>query len=300
MGFDTTGLSEYVQNNSTAIATKAVASAKTAKMLIDSKNFQAGVKGSAAVKKMSQDIAFTDASSCGRTANGSTKLSAAKIVVAPIAENSNICPATLWNTYFADMISKGQNPEETLITEFASAITDDRAVAIAAGVENLLWNGDTDSSDANLDKIDGIVKQMAASTGSTLTATGSDIIAKLQNIYSQIPVAIRKSADFKMFLGEDDYDSYLIALANNNIFKPTDDFTLYGTTAKLEPVSGLNESGDVYAMRLSNLQLGMDGEADSTKASMEYSNETKQWYLDFAFAVGVTVVDPTEAYVASL
>ena len=93
---------------------------------------------------------------------------------------------------------------------------------------------------------------------------------------------------------------YTVALANANIYKPTDDFKLFGTSLTIVPTPGLNGSGKLYAIRLSNMQLGLDGEGDSDSAELRYSIENLQWYQDFQFAVGVAVVRPTEVGVASI
>lgn len=299
MAFDITALSEYVQNNSKEIATKAVANAQTAKLLIANKAVQAGVKGSAAILKMDADVVLQDGSSCSRTAMGDTKLSDKKITVKPIVDYQNICPKALWNTYFAEMVAKGQTPEESLTPDFAESIMDFRAMKIAGVVEVMLWKGDLSATGTTNNKhIDGIIKQVGS--GFPITASGADVIAKLQSVYLAMPTEIRQAEDFRIFIGEDTYAEYLVALANKNIFKSTDDTTLFGTTAKLQPVAGLNGVDKAFASRISNFQLGLDGEGDADAAELRYSNETKQWYMDFAFAVGVAVVDAAEVGVASL
>lgn len=299
MSFDVTALSAYVASNSKEIATKAVANAQTAKLLIDNHQVQGGVKGSAAILKMDADVNFQDGSNCSRTALGSTVLSSKNITVKPIVDYQNICPKALWNTYFAEMITKGQRPEESLTPEFAQSIMDLRAKKIASAIEVLLWQGDTTlTGSTNNKRIDGFIKQVGA--GLAITASGSDIIAKLQSVYLQIPIEIRQSEDFRFFIGEDKAAEYKVALANKNLYKETDELTVFGTTAKIQPTAGLNGKNKVYATRISNFHLGLDGEGDAVGAELRYSNETKQWYMDFQFALGVAVVDESEVGVASI
>ena len=300
MAFNVTALQTYVEGASRELATKAVANAKTAKLLIDSANVTAGVKGSADIFKMDADVVLQDGSSCGRSANGSTTFSQKRISVSPLKDEQNFCNKAFYDKWFAKLIAKGQNPEgETMDNAFAQEIMDYRAAKIAAAVEALIWKGDTESATANLAHFDGLVKLLTADAVA-LTPTGADIIAKLQDVYTDVAVEIRGAEDFRIFVGEDKYDEYLIALANKNIYKATDDFTLFGTKAKLEPVSGLNGTGKVVASRISNFHLGIDGTGDADKAEMRYSTETKQWYVDFHFAVGVQVIEETEAYIGAL
>ncbi|GAA4326216.1 hypothetical protein GCM10023184_14780 [Flaviaesturariibacter amylovorans] len=299
MPFDVTGLSAYVANNSKAIALKAVANATTAKLFIENGAVQSGVKGSAAILKMDTDANFQDGSSCGRTAVGNTTLTSKTITVKPISDYQNVCPKSLHNTFFASMLAKGQAPEESFTPEFAAYLMDVRSKKIAAAVEVMLWNGDTALTGTTNNKhINGIMKQVGA--GVALTATGSTLIAKLQAAYLGMPVEVRQAEDARIFIGEDKYAEYLVALANANIYKATDDMVLFGTTIKLQPTAGLNGKNKIYIGRISNFQLGLDGESDMDSAELRFSNETKQWYLDYNFSVGVAVVDETEVGVASI
>lgn len=299
MGFDISNLGSYVSNNGKEYAMKAVASAKTAKALIDARQVQFGVKGSAAILKLNSDVTLVDGSSCSRTGGSNIALSNKNIVVKQIKDEANLCPATLWNTFYADSIAKGQSPQEELLPAFAQAIMDERAMKIAAQNDKLLWQGDTTlTGSTNLKRIDGILKQASVSA-STVAATGSTTVEKLQHVFKTANVDVRNAEDFYIFVGEDTYSDYTIALAGKNIFKPTDDFTLFGTTAKMFVTSGLNGTGKAYGARLSAHQLGLDGEGDADKASMMYSVETGNWYQDFKYAMGVAVVWPEESVIAT-
>lgn len=300
MAFDITGLGAYVQNNSKEYAMKSVASAKTAKALIDSKNVQFGVKGSAAILKLSSDVSLIDNSTCGSRTGGSTiTLSNKNIVVKQIADEANICVATLWNSFYANSIAQGQAPQEELLPEFANAIMTDRANKIAAVNEKLLWQGNTSlTGTTNYKRIDGIGVQVTATTSN---ATGSTIVERLQNFFLACDVDVRGQEDFYVFISEEIYAEYKVAMAAKNIFQPTDDMTLFGTTGKLFVTSGLNgNSRKIYGMRLSNLQLGLDGQGDADSAEMRYSIETKNWYQDFKWAIGVAVVFAEEAKYATV
>lgn len=291
MALNKDALEAVASQHSTELATKAISGATTAKLLIDNKSVQAGVKGSAAISKLDSDVTFQDNTGCARNPLGDTKLSNKRIYVSPIKDEQNICVKTLYDTYFAEMIGKGQSPEgEDLDASFVKSIIDFRTSKIAYAVEQLIWQGDT-SGTGNLARIDGLLKQAtAASDKVSITVTGSDYVAKLQSVYKAMPIAVRKSEDFRIFLGEDMYDNYLADLAAKNIFKPVEDLKLFGTSATLQPTSGLNDTNKVFAAKISDLQLGMDGTDDADKVEFRFSNETNQWYMDVHFAVGVSVV----------
>lgn len=296
MGFNISNLGSYVQNTK-GYAVSAVAKAKLAKALIDSKNAQFGVKGTAAIKKISSTPTFVDGSSCGRTGGTTIALSNKNIKVVKIADEANLCPATLWNTFYADSISKGSSPTEDLLPEFADTLMTERADKIAIEVEKLLWQGNTTiTGSSNLKYLDGITLQATSS----VSVGGSTVVEKLQALYMSSSVDVRQAEDYHLFVGNDVYDEYAIALAGKNIYKPVEDSTLFGTTAKIFVTPGLNGTRKAYSMKLSNLQFGMDGEDDNDTADLRYSTETAQWYQDFHISAGIAVVFPDEAKYATV
>jgi hypothetical protein len=298
MAFDVSALSAYVQNNSREIAMKAIANSQTAKLLLANKAVQAGVKGKAAILAMDQDVVLQSGANCGRTPSGTITLSNKTIEAIPLASYVDICPKSLWNNYFNQFLAEGQSPKEEFSPEFAGKIMDERASLIAFENEKLIWRGNTSlTGSTNLAKMDGFVKQI---TGTTISATGSTIVEKLQTVWKNTPAEQREKEDWRIFISEDNYADYLIALANKNIYKPTDDKVVFGTTAKFEVVAGLNGVGKVYATRITNLRMAVDGTDDADKASFEFSNETKKYYVDFAYALGVAVVIDSEVGVASI
>jgi len=292
MAFNITGLGAYVQNG-TGYALKSIADAPTAKALMDSGDVQYGVKGTAAILKLNSDIALVDASTCARTVSGSIILSNKNLVVKPIASYENMCPKVLWNTFYNKAVSQGQLPEESFMADFADIVMSERAAKIAFENEKLLWRGDLSlTGTTNLSKMDGILVQV---TGVTTSATGSTMVEKLQNFYLACDSVVRNKEDFRIAVSQQIYNEYLIALAGKNVYKATDDFTLYGTTAKLHVTGGLDGTRSVVGFRLSNLQLGMDGASDADTAQMRYSVETTNWYIDFVYGLGIAVVFGEEA-----
>ena len=303
MALSVSQINQYIPALSKDMATKAVADAVTAKLLASAGQLQVGIKGKAAIVTLSQDVNLQDGSTCGaRNPLGTTGLGNGFITVAPIKDESNICPKTLYNSYNAYAIAKGQDPRnETLLPDFLRNIFELKAAELNLAVENLLWNGDTTiTGTSNLKYIDGILKQVLAGSYIAISDTGATIVEKLQNVYSSMPVAVRTKSNFRIFIGQDSYDAYTIALANKNLFRLPGDYTLQGTSAILVPVSGLNGSNLAVAARLSNFQLGMDGDSEVDKVIMNFSVETNQWYVDYHFAVGIAVIFPSEVGYGSI
>lgn len=299
MALDVSALSAQTELNSNKLITKAIANSATAKALIDSGNYQAGVKSRSAVLKMSAGVTVQSGANCGRTALDTTTFGEAIITVAPLKTNENICQKAFYGTYLQAAISKGQH-EETISDEIIEQVLAKKIEAIAAVNEKLLWNGDTAANVATgLQFFDGIRKQ--AKVGNTaLTLVGTDTLSRLQSAYSQSNIDVRHDEDFYVFVSEQIYDEYLLNLANKNVFKPTEDMKLFGTTGKIMVVPGLNGTREIYMGKLENIQLGTDGLDDSEKTSLVWSVETQSFYLDFAWTLGVKVIYPEEMAFAVL
>jgi hypothetical protein len=298
MGFSVSDLDAYVKTNAKEIATKAITSAQTAQLLLSNGAAQVGVKGTVSVTTMSNAATFIDGASCNRTVADVTTFSDRQITVKPLRNNADFCFKDLYNKVLVELISKGQS-EESMDSSVYAKIAEDRGKVIAYEIEKLLWKGDTTLTGTNnLKWINGLLK-IVGTDGTEITPTGSDIIAILQSVASQVDVTIREQEDFRVFMGSDTYNTLRLAVFNGKYFVPGNEMEIPGTGVKIEVVSGLNGTNKVVASRISNFQLGLDGTDDSEKAVMKYDEINDKALMDFHFAIGVQVIFPTQAYWAS-
>ena len=85
-----------------------------------------------------------------------------------------------------------------------------------------------------------------------------------------------------------------------NLFNYTRDadkdqsFVIPGTNVKLTAVNGLNGLGDLYAMRLSNIALAFDLEAEEENFKIWYSQDNNEVRFRVAFKLGVNVAYTNE------
>lgn len=297
MSFNVSALDAYVQQNAKEIATAAVAGAQTAKLLLENGAAQVGIKGSATVISMSNAATFVDGTTCSRTASDVTTFSDRTLAVKSLRSNADFCMKDLYNKVLVELISKGQK-EESMDSSVYQKIAEDRAAVIANTIEQMLWKGDTTLL-TNMKWIDGLIKIITAD-GTTLTLTGSDIIAKLQSAVGQVAVAEREASDFRVFMGTDTYNALKLAVFNGKYFVPGSENEVPGTGALIQVCSGLNGTNKIVLSRISNLQLGIDGTDDSDKAVMKYDEINDKALMDFYFAIGIQVVIPAVAYYASV
>lgn len=294
MALNLSGLPEYVSQKSKELVKDAVLGAQTVDVLKAAGAVQFGIKGKQAVNTLSTDVNLQDGSDCGRNPVGNTTIGQAIIEVKPIKDEQNYCPKAYENKWTGEFLTKGQTYSELL---FAQDFMDARASKIAETNEKLIWQGDTTlTGSTNFKRIDGFVKQIKASAAQNATSvsTGSTIVEKLQNFYLAAPKVTSTSTDAVIFIGTDKYQEYLVALANKNIYKPVEDKTLFGTTAKLQPVDGLIGANFATFAKPSNLIFGTDMLGEEEKAEMKHSIETGQIYVDFHYAMGVVPVKTSE------
>jgi hypothetical protein len=305
MGFNISNLSSYVANIDPVLFSKSVAGARTAADLIAAGSVVFG-KGRVAIRTMNLDANFQSGDdSCARNASGDITLGNVHMDIVRIKDEKNLCFQDLENTYYALLVNGSVQPsEEGPNADFANAIVDTRVSKLAEANERALWIGSTGltasfgSDYTNYNKYDGITTQLAATSSViALTASGSTMVEKLQNAVLTMPVKVSSASDFRLAIGQDTYNAYLVALAGKNIYKPVDDMTVFGTTAKLWVVPGLNGTGKIVGIRLSNLRLGMASQADLDRVELEYLKDSTfhGWTSDVYFSIGIKVIEPSEA-----
>lgn len=304
MGFNISGLSSYVAHIDPVLFSKSVAGARTAADLISAGSVVFG-KGTVAIRTMNLDANFQSGDdSCARNASGDIVLGNTTMDIVRIKDEKNLCFQDLENTYYAMLVNGSIQPsEEGPNADFANAIVDARVSKLAEVNEKALWQSDTGltasfgSDYTNYNKYNGILKQASTCSGAiALTASGSTLVEKLQNAVLAMPVKVSSASDFRLAIGQDTYNAYLVALAGKNIYKPTDDQTVFGTTARLWVVPGLNGTGKIVGVRLSNLRLGMASQSDLDRVELEYLKDSTfhGWTSDVYFSIGVKIIECTE------
>jgi hypothetical protein len=292
MSFNTNNLGQYISIGK-EYALAAVRKSKFAEELMKAGHVQFG-KGKVAVLRIDADTNIHESSDCGARSTLSTiNLSNKELDIKPLADYANLCPKKLWNTFYSTSLLKGQTPSEDFIPEFVDSIMMKRAEKLAFENEKLMFQ-DTGST------LNGIIEQLSDAGVTTSAVSGSDMVAKLQNVFTGSTVDARSKEDFHIFMSPEVFAEYQIALSNRNLFAGNDLTMVYGTTAKIFVASGLSGKREVIAARLSAFQLGVDAESDLVNASLDWSNETKQYYQDFQYGLGIVVVWPEEVSIKTV
>jgi hypothetical protein len=231
--------------------------------------------------------------------------------VGKIKIEEKICPKDLEAYFTQEALKAGSTYEDFGNADFQMAYLDKKNKRIAAQIETALWQGDTGSATANLNKFNGLQALVATDainanvsgyvSGAPITTiTASNVIAATEGIYKAIPVAVLAKGDVKIFVGNDWYRLLILAYRALNLFayNPQDSqassFILPGTNVEVVSVNGLNGTGDAYAISLSNMAIAVDLQDEEMNYTMWWSQDNNDVRYRCEFKIGVNCAYPTE------
>jgi hypothetical protein len=305
------GLSAYTKQLVKPLLTSAVFGAKTQQLIKDGGIVIPNAKSSVAIPLMDTDAVF-GTQSCGWNPSGTTTFTQRTITVGKIKIEEAICVKDLESFFTQEALKAGSTYEDFSNADFQAAYLDKKNVRIASQLETALWQGDTGSATANLNKFDGLIKLIDASSpvlantsgfvsgGVVTTVSASNVIAATEGVYRAIPTSIIDKGDVKIFVGNDWYRLLILAYRAENLFayNPQDSqaksFILPGTNIEVVAVNGLNGTGDAYAISLSNIAIAVDLVDEENSYKLFYNENDNEVRYRVEFKMGVNVAFPTE------
>ena len=296
MALNLTGLPDYVSQKSKEFVKDAVLGAQPIKLLQSAGSVQFGIKSKAAINTLSVSVNVQSDLDCSRNPIGDSTIGQAQIEVHPLKDEQNYCPKKYENKWTGDYLTKGSTYSELL---FAQEFMTARAEKIAEFNENHIWQGNATGATA-YNKYDGFIKLIKASAAQVVTPTGSTVQAKLKSLFLSAPIVTSSNPDAKIFIGQDMYNQYVSEVDDAKFPQNVDNKTLRGTVGKLEPLNGLNGTGFALVATPDMLVYGTDLIGEEDAATMEYSMETKQIYVDFHWKSGVQIVRTSQMAYAQL
>lgn len=289
-------LGTYVDEQRLPLLRKAVLGARSATHF----QLMTGVKGTTALNLLETNVQFGDGSVCGWNEAGESKLSQRNLEPGYLKVNMSFCDKKLLKTW-ANHLVRVEAGQKTLPFEedFMAGVGE----SIAANLEKALWQGDKDSSDANLNKFDGMIKIIGnASIAATVTRKET-IAATVNEMYAKIPATAFTKGEVVVYMGADDYRTYIQELiANGNLVITTglndvampDSILIPGTNVRVIYVDGLNGTQKMYASYKDNFVYGVDLTGDEEKYDFWYSQDNREHRLAVEFIAGVQVAYPDQ------
>jgi len=122
----------------------------------------------------------------------------------------------------------------------------------------------------------------------------------VQGIYQAIPVEILDKPDLNVYMGIGNFRTYQTALTNANLFNfiATDnalgEMKIHGTNVNIVATPGLTGTNAIYALRDSNMFLGVDLENEEEEFKFWYSEDFDLVRFKARFKYGVQVSQTQE------
>lgn len=304
MAINVDALGNYVDEQRLPLIRKAVLGARSAYHF----NLMTGVKGATALNLLSTDVQFGDGSTCGWNEAGSSTLSQRVLTPGAIKINMSFCEKQLLKTW-ANYEVKVAAGQKTLPFEedFMKGVGE----SIAAKLEKAIWQGNTESEDANLNKFDGIIKiAEGASLASTVSYSADDTVSSIvARVYEAIPAQAFNKGEVVLYMGADKYRKYIQELiANGNLVITSaiadvampDSVLIPGTNVRVIYVDGLNGTNKMFASYKDNFVYGIDMTGDEEKYDLWYSQDNREHRLAVEFVSGTQIAFPDEVVMAKM
>lgn len=303
MALDLTALTNYVEENAQQLTAAAIFSAKTAKLIEAKGNVQVGIKSAETINVMTTDAVFQSGGSCGFNSSGTTAITQRTITVGKIRVQEAICPATFEAKYTQKALRVGSTYD---YMAYATDYTNQKIQRIGAALETAIWQGNTASSDAQLNKFQGFATIINAlgfggagdpingNVSALTTLTKSNVITAVDDLFVSIPAALLDKEDFVIFCGNDTFREYVLALREANYYHyPVDatnmELIVPGTNVKLIGVNGLNGTDYMVGICMSNMYLGTDMLNEQDKFELFYAKEANEMRFVVEFKLGCQV-----------
>jgi len=304
MSFDVSGLTDYVDQNSTDLISRLYFE----KTSSDYFTLQSGVKKTDAIHLLAVTAFPQDGSGCSPSASGGVAFTDRNITVGQITYYSGFCMKDLIPKYTQMLLAAGNSETESM--SFEAEIATSILSTIMEQNETADWQGDTGSANVYINRYDGLIKTIDAATtavdGNATAATAitsgasGNIDTLVKDICNARPAKLKSALNQVLFIGQDNFDKYVDTLNAKNLFNVdatewTDYVTkVVGKNVKLVGVVGLDGTNRMFLGTQENFILGFDLQNDEEEFDMWYDKKDDKVYYRVKFKRGLQVAYPNE------
>lgn len=290
MSLNLSSLPLYVEQRRLPLIKEAVLKAKSASLF----NLQTDIKSSAVVNLISVSPILQDGG-CGWNNQGEATLSQRVIETGLMKINQSFCEKDFLKYWTGYEVKVGVGAETLPFEEYFTSLIVD---SVKSHIETMIWQGDKDSANANLNKFDGMLKILNSAEGVVkVSTTGKTAYEAIKAVYLAIPEKVLDKA--VIFVGADKFRAFMQEMVEKNYFhysadNANEEFILPGTNTKVIAVNGLNGTNKIVASASENMFYGCDMMGDEEKFDMWYSKDNQEFRLAISFNAGVQVAFPDE------
>lgn len=296
MGYNVSGLTNYVETNKDVILRDAVLGGNIKGETLSMLRKQTGIKTSERLNYLDVTPVLQSDTTCGFSAQGSTVLTDRVIETARVKYNDEWCWKDLLGKFAEYQLRINAN-EEGL--PFEAEIMNQVVKGINKQVETLIWQGDK-SATGRTDLIDGFVTiALGADSASTITktsASGATAYERILDTYMAIPE--EWVDDAVIFVSPALFRQYAQDLVTKNYFHydgengELTELFIPGSDVKVRKTYGLTGSNYIYASVADNMVYGCDMVDAKEEAKVWYNEEDEMVRAKVLFNMGVSTLYP--------
>lgn len=189
-------------------------------------------------------------------------------------------------------------------TPIEQVITEGQIASFTEAIDMLMFQGDTASTNTNLNKYDGIVKQLLNATDSIkqtiATGTTPNVIQVIQKAVMALPPQARSFGKVAVLVGKDVYDAYTLSLINKNLFHIApfmsapqgmeQEVNVLGfSDTVIIPTRGLTGTNQIIVTPLSNIIALVSDREDVNTLSWSYNEYQQKYFWRIKTILGIQV-----------
>lgn len=302
MAFDKATLPDYVDQNQDKIISAIVLGGKT----IGRMTKQTGIKTRAKINYLDLDPVFQDGSDCGFTPQGDVVLTQREIVTGAIKINKELCDRELLGTFAEHHVRVAADNEDSL--PFEEEILDRLTKKINKAMEKAVWQGDTDSAEANLKHFDGLLK-IAGEEASVIdveVTAGEGAYSAIKKMYLALPEELLQTGAV-INVSPELYRAFIQEMVEKNYYHYSgpadaqpDEFFFPGSNVKVVNTLGLSGTKKMLATYDENLYYGCDLENAMEVVKVWFSNDDDKFKIKVLWNAGVQFAFPNHVVLGTI
>ena len=300
--YDLGGLQNYVDQLSSDIISEAVLSPVTMSYV----NVIPGIKGVQNVNLLKETLSVQTGTTCGWNDAGDVTFEAVPLAVQALKVNQSLCLEQLNTLWLGQYLNAGSYNEQA---PFEQAIVDLQTKQIKRYNEDLIWNASSGTSTFSgfielLSNTAGVVELTGATalcsvTGSSVVDQANKVLTEVDNIINALDRNIYDRDDIVIFMSQQQFKCYLVALRNVNNFHFTEPTlgqvyeTFHPQTKyKVIGVPGLNGSSLIAAAPMQYFMVGVDLMSDEDSFRSWWSQDFQEVRIMSAWKLGTAIAFP--------
>ena len=300
--YDLGGLSAYVDQLSSDIISEAVLSPVSMSYV----NVIPGIKGTQNVNLLEETLSVQTGTTCGWNDAGDVTFTAVPLAVQALKVNQSLCLEQLNTLWLGQYLNAGSYNEQA---PFEQAIVDLQTKQIKRYNEDLIWNASSGTSTFSgyielLNNTSGVVKLTGATalcsvTGSSTVEKANAVLTQVDNIINALDRNIYDRDDIVIFMSQQQFKCYMVALRNVNNFHFTEPTlgqvyeTFHPQTKyKVVGVPGLNGSSLIAAAPMQYFLVGVDLMSDEDSFRSWWSMDFQEVRIMSAWKLGTAIAFP--------